>query len=513
MDIEEIIDNDTSFNLNESAIEPEKFLKNFLQNMTAPEFNSSYFREKIKLLTDYKIILTHQKFSNTNETLTVLSIAIILKSISLFSTREVLGLIKKIFYIDVNKQNLENYLNHNKKNLLAIIQSQEEKINIYLDLLINYQIRDRSMFKLTCHFFEIYMEKILSNKVVCDSEEIKKIKNVLIILMFFPKFDFIGTSLEFIQNITEINFKNALTKIENKIEWNPLFFDLFRKEFLENLLKFSHEDFLYSKNSSLSNFIFPQNFYKNFVNKKLRDNFLYLRDCLILFFIFHYKTNFNLIREKYLSNNINKTSDLNILKPYEDFFKSITYFQENFLGNFFLNDMLIFLQTKKEGDINFHNTIVSKLENVLLNNLANINKFFNTETENNHFNSISGRNIGLELSKSFKYDYENLNYIGRDSFVMEVLKTFNFSEIRNNLYRRGNSVMTNSNYKTWERLFIKNPILTVNITTQLLINLNEASDSVLKIEFQFNYNDIFSAVNSLTESKFIDKEYIIYLFK
>ena len=126
--------------------ETEDLIKTFLQNLTASEYNTEYFADKIKILNEFM-----NRESNMISNEIILSIAILLKSVSFIATREFLSLIQNIFIIDPRK--VENYLKINKTILSGMIPTNLQKCNLFLEIPTQIKIKDRSLFKLSCHFF------------------------------------------------------------------------------------------------------------------------------------------------------------------------------------------------------------------------------------------------------------------------------------------------------------------------------------------------------------------------
>ena len=300
--------------------------------------------------------------------------------------------------------------------------------------------------------------------------------------MFFPSFEHIDSSLEFIIHIVELSFKHATNKIENKSDVNSFFFELLKKDLLEDLFSL---DATYKYEDKFSNSEMKKIIFKNFISSSRNslDDTYYIRDCLILFFIFNYKINFNSIRDKYISLTL--TGDSNSLKYHEEFFKSISFFQENFIGNFFLSDMMSYI---KRSSSKSTSVMMSKLENVIVNYKANIKRLL---SDSLIFIICREDLETTHVDISMKFFYPN-----KDQFIINISRTFTKFDMSS----ESNTTMHSCDYFKWRKLFDKNQIFTAKVSIQILNN-HFTTNSNIKL----NYNDVFSAGSNLIESK-LDKK-------
>jgi hypothetical protein len=460
-----------------TSAKPKQILSDFLTYL----INKGIFNCNNKFYLD--IIKYASNAENTNLLKNVLNL--LLYSINIFDSNELF----EIFLND--KLNKSGILisNENISSLINIFPEEyfKQNINKCLDLIIKINqflmtSVDQFLFKLLCNWIKLFYEKLLSGKSVI--KHIKELEsrseyNMLYLIfsnfMFFTKFEYILISIDLIEYLISTSYKTLMNKSDKSL----FFFEMFTIDYFNELVEIGK-----SKNT---NFNYNFNFKGNVENKQLRpsqiiehlldidqsnitNKILFTRDLCLLYFIFQYKINFTIFKDNYLSLIEKRSMNAQSIDYFQDKFKHLSYFQCCYYSNFFLLEIYEFLTTTMDTIDNIseknNQTIYIKLENVILNYISNIGKYF-TSSELTSFNEKSS------LSQPFEF----LHYTTKIEFEEHIKKSMIIAGT-------GNGILKRLNYSEWESLFNKNPYHTTLFTMSIFSEEGKI-DKIFSIKFNY----------------------------
>jgi hypothetical protein len=253
-----------------------------------------------------------------------------------------------------------------------------------------------------------------------------KFEQLLVRTLFFNNIANIVYSIDLIEFIIDHIFMLVVNKGESFDYTKCYFFRLFNKELIESILS----------DEKANDWI---GILKLGIGEN-EDNIIY-RDMCCLYFVFQYRIYFSKLKEKYLMKNENSAY-------FDDLFKVTTLFQYDMFQYFCLPRLYNIVR-----ELNADNEL-TKLENCIMCIIADTYYYHSgyLNAINNNFSNLYESSTGC-------------------------IKSLNKSIIYDNILR--------FDYKVWEKIFYKNPIIVSMITLKKILNIDQDLTKIQKSKIIF----------------------------
>jgi hypothetical protein len=491
-------------NANLSIIDSDTFLHKLI--LLAENIQNNEISEKNQNIQNTEknenLIPQSSKKEILNESKIIL--LILINSCIQINSKDVYKLFKYIF----NTGNKNKIPQVQETTIISIIENNLKKVSDFLKLssvfktpffefLKRSNIKNEICMKLICDYIILIYGLYLNNKLELDREkQLNDLHESILLFSFFPNFEVSDYSNFLMISLIEVNFKHITEKLELNIHGKDLklnFFEFFSKFLIEEILDFklnnlclnyskdAREIFLYVK----ENYVENKNLFQCDFNES---DFYFLRDLNVLVFVYQYRLSFLTFKEKVFTlaspeNNKYKSA-------IDEIFKSLSYYQQYFYGNFFLNDLLQFVKKNKLNSQSHmsNKSIQIKIENIITCCNSEISYFFCLDTF--CFNELFQQ--GEEKGKN------KISQKGGMSMRNKCKSKIQF-------YEEIKKSIMNHNTISWDKLFRENYILASVYTIGIFSNYKEKlslTENQIGLS-SFNYNSIFNLQQnfSLFENK------------
>lgn len=453
--------------------------------------------ENSELLNSSSCSSSFLKKEILNETKIIL--LILINSCLQLSPKDSFRLFKYIFLTYCNNKISQ------ESSLITIFENNFKKLSDFLKLssvfkypsfeyLKRSNIKNEICMKLICDYIILIYGLYLGNKLELNREKhLNDLHESILLLSFFPNLDVSEFSNYLIICLIEANFKHISEKLELNIQGKDLklnFFEFFSKFLIEEILDFKFNYLYkdkYSKEIREIFLIVKENFSEN--KKFLESDFYLLRDLNILVFVYQYRLNLIAFKDKIFTLTASDSSKYK--SAIDEIFKSLSFYQQHFYGNFFLNDLMLFvrkntLNTLYSDDLEIRSqhsnrSIQIKIENIITCCNSEISYFFCLDSFS--FNEMFQQSQDVSKNKKIIKKINSTRCINK---YQRNSKIEFFEDIKK-------SILIGDSNK-WDKLFRENYILTAVYTIGILSNFKDKlslTEPQLSLD-NFNYNSLFS---------------------